>query len=461
MKLLFAAEWLRFRRRRANLTIVLLTLVLLCMSAWFAGSGAAAHRAYERERIADWEAHLDKTLAAAPSTTGGESAAAARAAYEFGRGTAPPALRPAPGGLVLALQQFQRQPYDIRVSLDSRHLDPRRGAPLDNPLLDQFGIPDFAAACAILLPLAVVALCYGILLEAREQGIWRQLGAQVSAPLGLLGAGLAIRWAALTTAGLLASFLAFGLDPGSDAPSLGAWALALSLYVLVWILLAGLLNSLRIASATSALGMLALVMVLNILVPACLQMYAALRAPLPGRESTVLSIRAIQQRADDSIDRLLSNWYANNPAQRPATVRQHTWPVSYLPKTVWQDAQVHSLLHESVHVRSRQAELLASWLWTSPGLALLRTADGLAGSDPRQIEAYGLAVEDLEQRWRTALVPAVMDYTGLQRELIVALPGFRAPVAAAPPGFATVMAGLALVAALLLSALCARAPALR
>lgn len=461
MMLLLAAEWLRFRRRRANLAVILLTLALLGMSAWFAGSGAADHRAYERERIAAWDAHLAATRASAAASAGEESAAAARAAYEFGRGKAPPALRPAPGGLVLAVQQFQRQPYDVRVSLDSRHLDPRRSAPLDNPLLDSFGIPDFAAACAILLPLAVIALCYGLVLEAREQGIWRQLGMQMSAPLGLLGAGLAIRWAALTAAGLLASCLAFALDPGSDARVLGTWALALALYVFVWILIAGLFNTARISSATSALGMLALVLVLNVLLPACLQAYAARCAPLPAREGTVLAIRAIQQRADDDMDALLAHWYARHPAQRPASIQEHTWPVSYLPKTVWQDGRIHALMHEFDRTRTRQAELLAPWLWMSPGLALTRVGDRLAGSDPGQIESYGLAVERFEQRWRAALGPAVMSYRGLQRELLAALPAFSAPLTQAPSGFGGIAAGLALAAAALAAALLARAPVLR
>jgi hypothetical protein len=58
----------------------------------------------------------------------------------------------------------------------------------------------------------------------------------------------------------------------------------MTLHVLLWVLLAGLLNVARISSATAALGLTALVLVLNVVLSACLQAYAASRAPLPARE---------------------------------------------------------------------------------------------------------------------------------------------------------------------------------
>lgn len=461
MMLLLRAEWLRFRRRRANLAIVLLTLVLLCASAWFAGTGARAHRAYEAARHAAWDTHLAETRAGLGPGAGQASAAAARAAYEFGRGKAPPALRSAPPGLVLAVQRFRLQPYDVQVSLDSRHLDPRRSAPLDNPLLASFGIPDFAVSAAILLPLAVIALSYGLVLEAREQGSWRQLSSQMAAPLRLLAAGLAVRWAAVCAAGAIASLLAFALDPDSSAGVLLAWLGCLALYVLLWILAAGLFNATRISSAASALGLIALFLVLNVVVPAGLQGYAARQAPLPGREGAVLAVRAVQQRADERMHELLDQWYARHSGKQPAGVSEHAWPVSYLPKTLWQDRRLRDIMGEFEQVRARQAAILAPWLWTSPGLALVRIGDRLAGADPAQVEAYGRAVDDLEQRWRAILVPAVMDYHGLRRNHLDALPRF-VPAAAQDSSMAGgALAGLATLAAVLALALAACGKSLR
>ena len=448
MMLILSAEWLRFRRGRANIAVVVATLLLLCASAWFAGSTAASYRAYQQARHAAWDAHLAAAHQAAPAIPGAESSAAAGAAYAFGRGLAPPALRPAPGGLVLSVQQFLRQPVDIQVSLDTRHLDPRRGAPLGNPLLDSLGVPDFAVVAAILLPLAVIALCYGVAHEPREQGIWRLLGARAPVRGQLLWAALAIRWAAVTGVAALASLLAFALDPGSGVAAWLAWSGHTALYVLLWVLVAGLFNTIRMSSATCALAMAALLLMLNVVAPAMLQNWAAAHAPMPAREATVLQVRAIGQQADDDITALLDNWYASHPAQRPASFITHTWPVSYVPKTVWHDSRVAPLMGGFERARSAQAQALAPWLWISPGLALVRSGDYLAGTDPVQLEHYAHAVEQLERRWRSVLAPAVMGYRGLSDELLARLPAFDAPLAPPPqgglwPGIGTALAALA------------------
>lgn len=440
MMLLLSVEWMRFRRRTANLVLVLATLLLLCACAWFAGTGAADYRAQQQARQAGWQDHLAAAQSGAAGAADGESAGAARAAYEFGRGKAPPALRPALDGLVLAVQQFRRQPFDVQVSLDSRHLDPRRSAPLDNPLLDSFGVPDFAVAAAMLLPLAVIALTYGLAHEPREQGISRLIGAQAATHRRLLWAGLAIRWAAVTTVAALASLLAFLLDPGSGGSAYAVWISCTALYTALWILFAGLFNATRLSSAATALGMLGLSLLLNVAAPALLQHHASQRAALPARERAVVEIRAIQQHADDDMARLLAAWYAHHPDHQPKRFGEHTWPVSYIPKTLWQDARIEAIMASFDGARSAQAELLQPWQWVTPGLALVRAGDRLAGADPVQFERYMRMVAQLEQRWRQAISPAVMNYRGVTRQTLTALPVFDP--ALPQPGMGGVLSAL-------------------
>lgn len=417
MMLLIQAEWLRFRCQRSNLLVLALLLALLCVSAWFAGQAAAAHRQLEQARTTAWQAHLRSAQAAIQQDADAyESAEAAKKAYEFGRGKAPAALRPAPGGLVLAIQQYRQQPYDVQVSLDSRHLDPRRSAPLANPLLDSFGAPDFAVAMALLVPLAVIALSYGLVHDARELGTWSLLRAQLGTPWLLLAVGLALRLLAILLVAALASALAFGLDPGAAWTDCLRWLGATALYVLVWIAIAGLLNLTQLSSAASALCLLALFLVLNAVTPAWLALHAAQRVPLPAREDLVVQARAIQHAADERTQELVEAWYAHHPAQRPVSVSSHTWPVSYVPKTVWQDIRIGRLFGAVDRARAEQAALLDPWLWAAPGLALCRSADRLAGADPAQYLRYARQVEALEAQWRAVLAPAVMSYRGLDAQ---------------------------------------------
>lgn len=413
MMLLFEVEWLRFRRLLNNLLVCALLLLLLGVSAWFAGQSASDYRQLEQVRMAAWHAHIDKVRATLSEVSGPESADAARKAYEFGREHAPPALRPAPGGLVLAVRQFRLQPFDVKVSIDSRHLDPRRGAPLGNPLLDSFGVPDFAVVIALLIPLAVTALCYGIVHDARELGIWPLIRAQTAAPLRLLVAALAVRFMAVLGIAALASVLAFSLDPQAGWDACLIWFGFIAVYTLLWVTIAGLSNLLKLSSAASALALLALSLVLNVVVPALLGQYAAGRAPMPPRETTVVEVRQVQHEAEERMADLLDNWYARHPAQRPASVTKHTWPVTYVPKIVWQDGLIGQLMRRVDRARTAQAGAIEPLLWTAPGLTLCRVADRLAGADPEQYRRYAERVETVESQWRGALSPAVMSYRGM------------------------------------------------
>lgn len=413
MMLLLQVEWLRFRRLLSNLLVCALLLVLLGVSAWFAGHSASDYRQLEQMRTAAWHAHIAKVRVTLSELSGPESAEAARMAYEFGREQAPPALRPAPGGLVLAVRQFRLQPYDVKVSIDSRHLDPRRGAPLGNPLLDSFGVPDFAVVIALLIPLAVTALCYGIVHDAREMGIWPLIRAQMAAPLRLLAAALAVRLMAVLAIAVLASVLAFSLDPLANWGVCLIWIGFTAVYTLLWVALAGLFNLLNLSSAASALALIALSLVLGVVVPALFGQYAAGRASLPSRETTVVEVRQVQHEAEERMAELLDDWYARHPEQRPASVINHTWPVTYVPKIAWQDGRIGQLMRDVDRARTAQAGVLEPLLWAAPGLALCRVADRLAGADPEQYQLYVERVERLESQWRSALSPAVMSYRGV------------------------------------------------
>lgn len=445
MSLLLSAEWMRFWRSGANILITLFTLLLLCASAWLAGTAAQAQREQAQAKLAGWERQFKAQVSKLPPTAGAESKDAARAAFEFGRNAAPPALRPAPGGLVLSARQFALLPTDVRVSTDSRHLDPRKSAPLTNPLLDSFGAADFAVVAALLIPLAIIGLSYGLVPEAREQGIWRVLRSQMRVPLHMLWAGLGIRLAVVFGIGAVASALAFLLDPLASGAALLAWLAALLVYVVLWLAIAALFNLLRLSSAASALGMLSLFIIAHFVLPAGLYAVATRYAPPPQRESTVIEVRTIQQEAEEKMAALLKEWYEDHRGERPATMSEHTWPVSYVPKIIWQDSKIGPLMAAFDTARVRQAELIDPWTWVAPGLALARVGDKLGGADPRQYQRYALAVERHELAWRQFLHPSVMNYRGMAQSQLAALPKFGAIPADGSGGPRNLIAGLLLL----------------
>ena len=457
MKLLLQAEWLRFWRNRVNLVILALTLLLLCASAIWSGLTAAQHRTNVQARTAQWDKALAELRRTAPATTlsgaAGESTAAARNAFEFGRGEAPPALRPALGGLVLSVRQFTMLPHDIRVSVDSRHLDARRSDVLTNPLLDSIGMPDFAVVVALLLPLSIIGLSYGLVQEAREQGVWRAVCAQSEAPWRVLWAGLLLRLLAVLGLALLASLLAFALDPGASAALFGLWMLAVAAYCLIWIALAGVFNLLRVSAAACALGLLAVWLLTSFAVPAGLYRLAQAQEPAPSRLQAVIDIRGIQHQAEVHMEELLENWYSLNPEHRPQSIDTHAWPVSFIPRFLEQDGEMVPLMTGFDHARSRRMEAIEPATWLSPGLALVLAGDRLAGADAAHHARYVEEVDRFEERWRDLLVPAVMSYRGLTGTDVDLLPEFDPEQLRHASGVAGLLACLGSAAGLLVALL--------
>lgn len=453
MILLLQAEWMRMTRHRTNLVILALTLLLLGASAAWSGWAAAQYRADAAHKHARWMervAQARQQLQVQVVGRAEESAAAARAAFDFAREAAPPALRPALGGLALSIRQFGVLPADVRVSVDSRHLDGRRSDALANPLLDSIGMPDFSVVAALLLPLAAIGLCYGLVQEAREQGVWRVVCAQVAAPWRVLVCGLLLRFILLLCAAGLASLPAFALDPGASLIAFGWWSLAVGAYCLVWVALAGVFNLLRLSAAGCALAMLATWLFVSFAAPAALYAYTQSREPAPSRLQAVIELREVQQEAELHMDELLDDWYASHPGHRPQTISTHTWPVSFIPRFLEQDAFIVPLMSEFEHARAQRLTALETLAWASPGLALVMVADRLAGADAAHHARYMDAVDRLEERWRERLVPRIMNYRGLRVADLGALPLLEASSGDDRSDITALVSGLLVLAALLM-----------
>lgn len=425
MMLLIKAEWMRFIRNRVNLFMLLIATILATGSAVWSGIAAAEYRQNTLQETAQWRAKsAAKKNALATSVSAGESPKAAREAFDFARSDAPHLHRPAFGGLALSLRQFILLPATIKISIEGRHLDGRRSEPLENPLLESSGLADFAVVVALLLPLTMIGLSYGMVQEARQQGIWRIVCTQCLAPWHVLFCGLSVRYLASMAPFAGASLLAFWLDPGSSFSALAWWLSALAAFGLVWIAVAGLLNMVTSSAPASALGMLGIWLFTTFAAPSILWWYAEQQVPAQQRLETIIRIRTIQHDVEMRAQSLLEDWYRNNKQYRPETVDKHTWPVSFIPRYMEQDRLIAPLMNRFEEVRVKRMETIDSFGWLAPGLSLVLAADRLAGADAMHHDRFMKEVDRSEQAWRDYFVPKIMNYRGMQAKDADALPVF-------------------------------------
>ncbi|RZI56121.1 MAG: DUF3526 domain-containing protein [Rubrivivax sp.] len=418
------AEGLRLRRQvQAWIALGALLLALLT-AAVSAGVDARDWRraaaADDARRTAVIDAASAQFRAALPGP------AAAQATYQLGRGELGATRMPVGDGLGLGVDRLRVLPVQLKATLDSRHVDARPPGPLRNPLLVESGLPGVPAMVALLLPLVALALCAGLLQEEREQG---RLGLlRVQARRGVprvIVAALGWRFLALWMVAMLATLPALLLDPGASAAAGGHWALALAAFCGAWVLLGGSLSALPLSGPAAMLAALGLWLMLTFVVPAGLLWGAQRETPMPSRLAAIVQIRDAQQDSETHEDALARDWYARHPtvpAQLPAV-----WPASFVPRVLAQDRVLRPLMRGFDDARLKQARFVERWSWWSPGLALTLTGERLAGTDAASHVRYLREVDAFEDRWRDALVPHVMDRSGISAEGLAALPSFRTP----------------------------------
>jgi ABC-2 type transport system permease protein len=307
---LLQAEWLRFIRNPVNLAVITAFFLLLTASGLWSGLAAGEFR----------------TKTSGPAHAPQLTAAEMHDAPTHNRSGAKPADSttvnlPPLGGLALSIRQMDLLGSELRLSARSRHTDGRNSDQLFNPLLRELGLLDFAGVFALLLPLTVIALCYGLVQEDRERGVWRLVCAQMPNPWRLVFAGLGVRLAMVLLPAAAASLLMFMLDSGATLAAAMQWLVFVCAVAGLWIVLCGLFLLLPISSGAAAMGLLGVWLMTTFAVPAGLSWLANAKHPMPSRLETIVEIRSIQAQTSKQQDELLSAWYKAHPDVAPLKIR--------------------------------------------------------------------------------------------------------------------------------------------
>lgn len=400
---LFQAEWRRFIRNPVNLWVIAVFFALLAASAIWSGVAASEFRA--RASQPQHQTSNSQVRAEMHDALGsGKGAVTSRLADST------TVRLPALGGLVLSVRQMDLLSSELRISTRSRYTDGRNSDQLFNPLLRELGLLDFAGILALLLPLTVIAVSYGLVQEDRERGVWRLVCAQMPHPSRLVFAALAVRLVMVLMPAALASLLAFMLDSGSTLYAATHWLVFVGVFAGVWIAISGLFLLLPVSSGAAAVGLLGVWLITTFAVPAALSWAADGMQPMPSRLTAIVDIRRIQAQTSKQQAELLSAWYREHPEIAP--IKEPTREVAGLPANLELDSKVRPLMYRFDEVRKAHVEFMERWSALSPALAAMLTADRLAGVDAGRYAEYIQAVNQFEDRWRAFFVPGIMGQQG-------------------------------------------------
>jgi ABC-2 type transport system permease protein len=226
------------------------------------------------------------------------------------------ALPPAPLG-ALSIGQSDVNPFYFGINISRRDsfLDEEE---LENPMNLLAGRFDLAFVLVFIVPLVTMALCYNLLSGEHESGTLRLLLAQGVAPRTLLGAKLLARLLLLWAATLGFSFLALWFCGGwQSGPNGWLWAGMTMSFIAFWVALAGALSALGQSSASNALACGGAYLLLVLLLPSVVNLWASSRYPVPSRIEMMQVAREVDTEVRPRTDALIQAYYREHPGSKP------------------------------------------------------------------------------------------------------------------------------------------------
>ncbi|RYG75166.1 DUF3526 domain-containing protein [bacterium] len=205
---------------------------------------------------------------------------------------------------------------DLRPSVYNLHTDWEKvfmaAGPLRNESALRTGHFDVGFLSVQVLPLVVIALCFGVLASDRERGTMLILLSQPVSQSVLLGAALLVRFLLLQFMflGLAAIFgFGFGTIPVEAVPRFLLWSAVVTAYLVFWFAVAAVVVSTGGRAAMNALVLVMSWVVLTIAVPGAIGLAASARYTVPPRT-------AIIQQVNVARDEAFENWRDNEKSFR-------------------------------------------------------------------------------------------------------------------------------------------------
>ncbi|MCX7898602.1 MAG: DUF3526 domain-containing protein, partial [Methylocystis sp.] len=339
------------------------------------------------------------------------------------------ALAPAPLALV-AVGQSDLFPAAIRVTTDSKdHF--LFADEIDNPANLMSGATDLAFVTIFVFPLVMLALCFNLLANEREQGTLALTLACAKQPVQTLWGKLATRVMTLIVVMLLAVTGGVALFAGAAALATLAFGALLALivvYGLFWAALAAAVDSLGRSSAFNALTLIGAFVLVTMIAPAAINSLAAFVHPAPSRMDMVLAARAATTDADKARDAALARYAAEHGDDKSMTrggAKERT-----LRRLATQEAafaRVEDVIAAHDGELERQRALADGLAPLSPALLVWSGLADIAGSGERRYRDYLTRLAAFHAEWRDFFLSRARAEASLTLADYEALPRFSEP----------------------------------
>ncbi|MBS1826825.1 MAG: DUF3526 domain-containing protein [Acidobacteria bacterium] len=338
-------------------------------------------------------------------------------------------MPPAPLGS-LAVGQSDLQPYYFKVSTNSKETFVNNDE-IENPVHLLAGRFDLAFAVLYLFPLVILAFSYNIVSAEKEAGT---LALALSQPVGLgrlITAKVVLRAMFVFAVSILISVA--GVAAGGAAlsaegalPRLLLWVGVTVLYGAFWFVLAIGMNALGRSSATNAMVLAGVWLLLVVIIPAVLNVAVKAMYPVPSRIELIQAIRVAGEESTREGSKLLARYMEDHPEMAPAGSSGSAPDFGTLLVAL-NDAterKVRPVLARFDHQLQQQQQFVERFRYVSPAIVAQSAIQDLAGSGTHRYQHFLAQVDAYHRRWRDYFVPRILRKQQLTGSDLDLLPQF-------------------------------------
>jgi ABC-2 type transport system permease protein len=305
----------------------------------------------------------------------------------------------------------QRDVYPSIQSLTIRNLEEQRySTDLTNPLFQLLGNMDFSFVLIYLFPLVIIAFGFNLMSEEKEGGTWSLVRSQTSSPITFLRYKMGVRLGSVLLVLLILLTVAkFYLDIPLDLGFI-IFGMISVMYVLFWFVLSWWVVSLEKSSSHNAQLLLSLWVVLNLLLPAGINVLQRWLFPIPEAMSAVIQNReGYHSQWDKPKEPTLEKFYAKYPEYTEfihPKEADFSWLWYFAMQQAGDDeagAQV-----EGLKAKLAQRQGLAKTLsWMMPSVHTQLSLNALSLSDMGNYLNYLTALEEFHEGKKAYFFPKI------------------------------------------------------
>jgi ABC-2 type transport system permease protein len=316
----------------------------------------------------------------------------------------------------LSIGQSDLYPYYFRITTRSKQAFINADE-IENPNNLLAGRFDLAFVIVYLYPLLILVLSYNLLSAEKEGGQLAMVGAQPVSLRTIVLGKIALRAGVILALSIGFSLIGILLanadftsgEGGEVALRLCLWVAVVTAYGAFWFAVAVAINALGKSSATNAVVLSGVWLLLVLIVPSLVNLAATTFYPVPSRVELINAIRDASNEAAAEGSNLLSKYYEDHPELIAEAKNQDPTGFAFRFYATQEkvDRSIEPVLRRFDEQLTRQQTLVERARFLSPAIVTQEALNDIAGTSGWRYRHFLEQVNGFHESWKSFFVPKV------------------------------------------------------